>query len=490
MMEQAGSHLAEVVRLERGRPRGPLGRRRRRAGQQRGRRPRRGTPPGESRVRRAGRPRPAGAADDGGGSPPAGDAPRDGRGLLRGDLRPCGRGAGDGARGRRHRRGRDPRVPDPTRAAGEEERLIDSIVRSGRPVVSLDLPSGIDPDTGRGAGSAITATATLTLALPKPGLVAAGTGRSGRPPLPRRSRSAGCALHWARTRRRHLVRRRPDRPAGPDRMTTPRHALVQREARAPQRGRPLRRAVRGGHAGDRPRDDDDPLRPRPADPVPGRSAGPDPHRQEGPRPRLPDVAGRQAADPRHPREGHDPRRHGACSARTACRRRTPRRSTRPSSARSPRTSCAASSSAIPTIGVNIIRHLSRRLDAAERELEAMAYQRVDQRLARKLLDLAGRFGVATARGTLIGARLTQQELAEMIGTTRETLAHTLGDFRRRGPPRHRPPPGDDPRRRAPRRRRGRRVTLGAASARSRGAAPAVRRGTWSAHIPDPCLARR
>ena len=86
----------------------------------------------------------------------------------------------------------------------------------------------------------------------------------------------------------------------------------------------------------------------------------------------------------------------------------------------------------PTIGVNIIRHLSRRLQAAEAELEAMAYQRVDQRLARKLLDLAGRFGVATARGTLIGARLTQQELAEMIGTTRETLAHTLSDFRRRG----------------------------------------------------------
>ena len=84
----------------------------------------------------------------------------------------------------------------------------------------------------------------------------------------------------------------------------------------------------------------------------------------------------------------------------------------------------------PTIGINIIQHLSRRLDAAERELEAMAYQRVDQRLARKLLDLSQRFGVKTERGTLIQARLTQQELAEMVGTTRETLAHTLGDFRR------------------------------------------------------------
>lgn len=86
----------------------------------------------------------------------------------------------------------------------------------------------------------------------------------------------------------------------------------------------------------------------------------------------------------------------------------------------------------PIVGVNIITFLSRRLQEAERELEAMAYQRVGQRLARKLVDLAQRFGVETVRGTLIQARLTQQELAEMIGTTRETLAHTLADFRRRG----------------------------------------------------------
>jgi CRP/FNR family transcriptional regulator len=86
----------------------------------------------------------------------------------------------------------------------------------------------------------------------------------------------------------------------------------------------------------------------------------------------------------------------------------------------------------PSIGVNVIRYLASRLHEAERELEAMAYQRVDQRLARKLIDLGQRFGVRTVRGTLIQARLTQQELADMIGTTRETLAHTLGDFRREG----------------------------------------------------------
>lgn len=85
----------------------------------------------------------------------------------------------------------------------------------------------------------------------------------------------------------------------------------------------------------------------------------------------------------------------------------------------------------PVIGVNVIQHLSRRLAAAEAQIEAMAYRRVDQRLARRLLDLARRFGVPAGEGTRIETRLTQQELAELVGTTRETLAHTLADFRRR-----------------------------------------------------------
>ena len=64
---------------------------------------------------------------------------------------------------------------------GEVERLIGFVVRSGRPVVSLDVPSGMDPDTGDAPGIAVTAAATLTLALPKPGLVdGPGATRSGR----------------------------------------------------------------------------------------------------------------------------------------------------------------------------------------------------------------------------------------------------------------------------------------------------------------------
>ncbi|HSO28508.1 MAG TPA: NAD(P)H-hydrate epimerase [Candidatus Sulfomarinibacteraceae bacterium] len=64
---------------------------------------------------------------------------------------------------------------------GEVEHLIECVLRCGRPVVSLDLPSGIDPDSGDVFGSAIRASATLTLALPKLGLLTErGTSAAGR----------------------------------------------------------------------------------------------------------------------------------------------------------------------------------------------------------------------------------------------------------------------------------------------------------------------
>lgn len=64
---------------------------------------------------------------------------------------------------------------------GEVERLVGPIVRSRRPVVSLDVPTGVDPDTGNAVGLAFSASATLTIALPKSGLMTvAGRERTGR----------------------------------------------------------------------------------------------------------------------------------------------------------------------------------------------------------------------------------------------------------------------------------------------------------------------
>jgi NAD(P)H-hydrate epimerase len=59
--------------------------------------------------------------------------------------------------------------------------LVDRVGRASVPVISLDLPSGVDPDGGEVPGAAVTATATLTLALPKRGLlVGEGRERAGR----------------------------------------------------------------------------------------------------------------------------------------------------------------------------------------------------------------------------------------------------------------------------------------------------------------------
>jgi NAD(P)H-hydrate epimerase len=59
--------------------------------------------------------------------------------------------------------------------------LVDRIARVDAPVTSLDLPSGLDADTGTAAGVAVRATSTLSLALPKIGLLSpAGARRAGR----------------------------------------------------------------------------------------------------------------------------------------------------------------------------------------------------------------------------------------------------------------------------------------------------------------------
>lgn len=46
---------------------------------------------------------------------------------------------------------------------------VEAINRSGRPVLSLDLPSGLDADTGRPLGVAVRAAATATFVAPKLG---------------------------------------------------------------------------------------------------------------------------------------------------------------------------------------------------------------------------------------------------------------------------------------------------------------------------------
>lgn len=60
-------------------------------------------------------------------------------------------------------------------ASGEPRGTVAAMIAAaagcGRPVLALDVPSGIDPDDGTPSTNPLTATATVTLALPKTGLL-------------------------------------------------------------------------------------------------------------------------------------------------------------------------------------------------------------------------------------------------------------------------------------------------------------------------------
>ncbi|GAC1307510.1 MAG: Crp/Fnr family transcriptional regulator [Vulcanimicrobiaceae bacterium] len=82
----------------------------------------------------------------------------------------------------------------------------------------------------------------------------------------------------------------------------------------------------------------------------------------------------------------------------------------------------------PRIGRLLVIALSERLRAANKLISATTSQDIRSRLASLLLNLMTSFGEVTPAGTRITLRLTNQEMANMIGTTRETVNRTLNRF--------------------------------------------------------------
>ena len=76
--------------------------------------------------------------------------------------------------------------------------------------------------------------------------------------------------------------------------------------------------------------------------------------------------------------------------------------------------------------------LSKRLRKANELIHSLAFFDVYGKVARMLLNLAAERGRVTEQGTVIDMRLTQQELAELAGMTRETMARTLREFQQAG----------------------------------------------------------
>ncbi|MGE3911851.1 MAG: Crp/Fnr family transcriptional regulator [Chloroflexota bacterium] len=80
----------------------------------------------------------------------------------------------------------------------------------------------------------------------------------------------------------------------------------------------------------------------------------------------------------------------------------------------------------PMVAIRLLETVGQRLLEAEAVIEDFAFKGVPARLAMLLLRLAGHGGADEVRG------YSHQDLAEMIGSYRETVTATLDDFKRRG----------------------------------------------------------
>lgn len=86
----------------------------------------------------------------------------------------------------------------------------------------------------------------------------------------------------------------------------------------------------------------------------------------------------------------------------------------------------------PGAALSLARHLASQLADRESKLAALSTKRVHQRLAEALIELTVSLGAVVDDVIVINARLTQAELAEWIGTTRETASTLLNSLRRAG----------------------------------------------------------
>jgi CRP/FNR family cyclic AMP-dependent transcriptional regulator len=87
----------------------------------------------------------------------------------------------------------------------------------------------------------------------------------------------------------------------------------------------------------------------------------------------------------------------------------------------------------PQAAVRLIETLSQRLRRTTESVEELVSLNVNQRIARKLLELAERYGVEQAGGRiLIDLDLSQEAIASLVGTTRESANRALSALRDQG----------------------------------------------------------
>lgn len=86
----------------------------------------------------------------------------------------------------------------------------------------------------------------------------------------------------------------------------------------------------------------------------------------------------------------------------------------------------------PEVAMQMLAGLAHRLRRTNEGISDLVFTDVPGRVAKALLDLSDRFGRRTENGMLVAHDLTQEELAQLVGASRETVNKALADFAHRG----------------------------------------------------------
>jgi CRP/FNR family transcriptional regulator, cyclic AMP receptor protein len=86
----------------------------------------------------------------------------------------------------------------------------------------------------------------------------------------------------------------------------------------------------------------------------------------------------------------------------------------------------------PDVARGMLAQLAGRLRRANDIVADLVFSDVPGRVAKALLDLSRRFGAPAESGIRVAHDLTQEELAQLVGASRETVNKALADFSSRG----------------------------------------------------------
>ena len=86
----------------------------------------------------------------------------------------------------------------------------------------------------------------------------------------------------------------------------------------------------------------------------------------------------------------------------------------------------------PDFALKLFASFSERLRQSDEVIESLLHREVSTRLATLLLNLGDRFGEENGKGTMLEVRLTHQDLANMIASTREAVSKVMSELQRDG----------------------------------------------------------